>query len=546
MGDLEKFTEFLYGDLTGYVYAPLKKKDNSWTPNFFQWPGQKDELHSFIQTHTREGDVYISPAIFSEKSSKKSAVKATRVAWVEFDGKTKDFGELPEPSMIVQSSTEDHLHCYWRIPETTVEVVEDINRRLTYHLQADSSGWDANQVLRPPTTLNWKFKLKPKEVKLQYISDVEVSFSTFDKAPPVRAPVEVISYDELLDPKEIKLLPALEDQIYKQMPVQGKRSSYLMSTGHLLAENDYSQLEIITLLYVVDCRIKKFVGRGDQLQRLSEIASIALSKIEEENYVQSYSPLEIVNHELSLEMVIPGWLHSRGQMILSGAPGVGKTQFSLDLAYRLSVGQTILGKTPALPQKVAVISLEMDVVELKYIFERQAKGFDNLKLWNENVKIYSFDEGSLTAFEKVLQESKPNIVIIDSLSEMSNEDLKEAEARAIMRWFKKMRRTYGCAFIVIHHNRKANDNNKKPRKLSDLYGSFVFAKLSETVVSLWQDEGKEVIELDVLKARFGDKPTTSLLRTEHLTFRLVESGEKVSVGEPIHNPLLDFGDEVRN
>ena len=540
MGDLEKFTEFLYGDLTGYVYAPLKKKDNSWTPNFFQWPSQKDELHSFIQTHTREGDVYISPAIFSEKSSKKSAVKATRVAWVEFDGKTKDFGDLPEPSMIVQSSTEDHLHCYWRIPETTVEVVEDINRRLTYHLQADSSGWDANQVLRPPTTLNWKSKLKPKEVKLQFIRDSVVEFSTFDKAPPVRAPVEVISYDELLDPKEIKLLPALEDQIYKQMPVQGKRSSYLMSTGHLLAENDYSQLEIITLLYVVDCRIKKFVGRGDQLQRLSEIASIALLKIEEENYVQSYSPLEIVAHELSLEMVIPGWLHSRGQMILSGAPGVGKTQFSLDLAYRLSVGQTILGKTPALPQKVAVISLEMDVVELKYIFEKQAKDFDNLELWNANVRIYSFDEGSLTAFERVLQESKPNIVIIDSLSEMSNEDLKEAEARAIMRWFKKMRRTYGCAFIVIHHNRKANDNNKKPRKLSDLYGSFVFAKLSETVVSLWQDEGKTVIELDVLKARFGDKPTTSLLRTENLTFRLVESGEKVDAGNTTGNPLLNF------
>lgn len=540
MGDLEKFTEFLYGDLTGYVYAPLKKKDNSWTPNFFQWPSQKDELHSFIQTHTREGDVYISPAIFSEKSSKKSAVKATRVAWVEFDGKTKDFGDLPEPSMIVQSSTEDHLHCYWRIPETTVEVVEDINRRLTYHLQADSSGWDANQVLRPPTTLNWKSKLKPKEVKLQFIRDKVIEFANFDKAPPVRAPVEVISYDELLDPKEIKLVPALEDQIYKQMPVQGKRSSYLMSTGHLLAENDYSQLEIITLLYVVDCRIKKFVGRGDQLQRLSEIASIALLKIEEENYVQSYSPMEIVSHELSLEMVIPGWLHSRGQMILSGAPGVGKTQFSLDLAYRLSVGQTILGKTPALPQKVAVISLEMDVVELKYIFEKQAKDFELKELWNENVRIYSFDEGSLTAFERVLQESKPNIVIIDSLSEMSNEDLKEAEARAIMRWFKKMRRTYGCAFIVIHHNRKANDNNKKPRKLSDLYGSFVFAKLSETVVSLWQDEGKTVIELDVLKARFGDKPTTSLLRTENLTFRLVESGDKVDAGNTTGNPLLNF------
>jgi archaellum biogenesis ATPase FlaH len=194
---------------------------------------------------------------------------------------------------------------------------------------------------------------------------------------------------------------------------------------------------------------------------------------------------------------------------------------------------------PVSQLRVAVISLEMDVVELKYIFEKQASDFVEKKTWNENVRIYSFDDGTLQAYEKVIQESKPDVVIIDSLSEMATEDLKETEARAIMKWFKKMRRTYGCAFIVIHHNRKANDSNKKPRKLSDLYGSFIFAKLSETVVSLWQDEGKDYLELDMLKARFDRSVSISITRSPNLTFSLKEGGSHV-IDNP-DNPLLDFG-----
>ena len=543
MGDLEKFTEFLYEGLTGYVYTPIKKKDNSWEQYFFQWPQQKQELHDFITTSKRDGDVYISPSIFSEKSSKKAAVKATRVAWVEFDGNAKDFRELPEPNMIVQSSTEDHLHCYWRIEETTGPVVEEINRRLTYYLEADSSGWDCSQVLRAPTTLNWKQKVQPKEVKLLKCLEGKNEFSLFDKAPEVKHPVAVLEYGDLLDPKTIEITNKdLEALVNTRVPGPNQRSSLLMFAAHALAEFGYSHLEIVSLLYHIDYRIKKFVGRADQLVRLSEIASIAVLKFERDNYVESYSPLEIINHELSLDWYFPGWLHSTGLMLLSGQPGVGKTQFSLDLGYRFATGGELLGKPGRSPLRVTMISGEMDIVELKYIFEHQRKDFTELSLWNQNLRVYAPEEMGLAKIEHIIKESTPHVVIIDSLSEIATDDLKESEARAIMKKLRSLKREYNCAFIIIHHNRKANDSNKKPRKLSDLYGSYIFGKLSETVISLWQEDGKNYIEVDVFKSRFGSRAPLRIKRSENLTFSLEQ--EVVEIVDTTNPFLAD--DPLRN
>lgn len=538
MGDLEKFTEFLYGNRSGYVYVPVKKKDQSWHKNFFNWPLQKTSMYDFIRTASLEDDVYISPALFKEKSGQKTAFKSTGVVWVEFDGKADiDFKGLPEPDCIVQSSTAANLHCYWRTESLGSEAVEDINRRLTYFLGADSSGWDANQVLRPPETNNWKSQIG-KPVKLQKLIETVHDVSDFDKAPAVPALKQVTVYDDLIPQDKLKIPDVLQARVFKEIAIEPGRSAFLMNTGYLLAEAGLSQIEIVSALYIVDCRIMKFVGRSDQLVRLSEIASIAAIKSAPEES-SSYSPLEIVNHELNLDWYIEGWLHSTGLMILTGAPGVGKTQFALNMGYLLAASESVLGKPLTPPKKVAVISLEMDVVELKYIFSLQAKAYTDLTAWDQNLRVFTYEEGSLPVFEKDLTEYGPDVVIIDSLSELATDDLQEAEARKIMRWLKKIRKQIGFGIIIIHHNRKAQDTNKKPKKLSDLYGSFIFAKLSETVVSLWQDEDSELLELNTLKTRFGKSETIRLKRTEHLTFEVNDVDISIN-GNPLI-PKLGFG-----
>jgi hypothetical protein len=97
------------------------------------------------------------------------------VLWVDFDGnapaewsKEPIEGQVfvPPPSAIIQSSIPGHEHCYWRLDEflTNTSKLEDRNRSLAYVLKADTSGWDRDQVLRPPHTINRK-RDKPVVIK---------------------------------------------------------------------------------------------------------------------------------------------------------------------------------------------------------------------------------------------------------------------------------------------------------------------------------------------------------------------------------------------
>jgi KaiC/GvpD/RAD55 family RecA-like ATPase len=408
----------------------------------------------------------------------------------------------------------------------SVDSLEDINRRITYYLEADSSGWDSTQVLRPPNTINYKHNVPVKSIKHQ---EGLHQPSAFDPAPNIAKPVDTYTYEGLLPVSAIKLDPSLQSKVNLEVVKHPHRSEFLMATGYYLAEAGLSGLEIVSCLYVIDARIKKFVGREDQLRRLSEIASIALFKVERASYISVYSPNDILTHTADLSWVIPNLLHTSGMFIVSGQPGVGKTQLTFDWAYRLSVGLPILGLELLRPYVVAYLSLEMDVVELKYIFQHQAQVFKQQGLWNQNMYIISPDiDSNLQGFEKTLAKINPDVLIIDSISELATDDLNETESRTIMKWMKKIRKVYNIGIIAVHHNRKASDTNKKPRKLGDLYGSFIFAKNSETVASLWHEEGRTGLELDLLKARFAEKRTINLNRTTSLTYEVVATTKEVT------------------
>ena len=548
--DLERFLTFLFEADTGYVYSPLKRLGGEYEQKFFQWPSAKQELIDWITTSSLEGNIYLSPAIWKEKVLSKQSFKTSNVAWVEFDGaKEISYRGLSSPDAVVQTSTENKVHVYWKIQKVEAEALEDINRRLTYFLGADSSGWDCTQVLRPPETLNHKYgtPLLTKLIKLPAIT-IRKSPEIFDKAPAIERPPTKVTYENLLDPEKLlvskKFSKELQEMITKETTPVGSRSTFLMRLGYLLAAASCTELEIISLLYHADNRIKKFVGRPDQLVRLSEIVSIVSLEIHRETHIQGYSPEEVAKYELELDWIIKEWLHSYGIMMVTGQPGVGKTQFCFDLAHKMATGQLAYGRVVKFPVKVAILSLEMDITELKYISIHQNPIYEKLtswKLFNENVRVYApdFDNSNFAAFEKIIVEQKPQVMIIDSLSELASDDMKETEARSIMRWIRKISKENHCGIILIHHNRKASDANKKPRKLGDLYGSYIFAKTAATVISLWDDDTKDYLEVDFLKVRFGKKDTIKIKRTEHLTFEefTTEDAKEAAVNK---NSLLSF------
>jgi hypothetical protein len=130
----------------------------------FSWPRQKAGVIRHVLKNTAlKGNVFYSPAVFSAASPKKESVLGSWVFWVDFDGNAPEEwpDSVPHPTLIVQSSLPSHQHCYWRLDKflTDISALEDRNRAIAYLLGADTSGWDADQLLRPIHTTNYKRNL---------------------------------------------------------------------------------------------------------------------------------------------------------------------------------------------------------------------------------------------------------------------------------------------------------------------------------------------------------------------------------------------------
>jgi hypothetical protein len=86
----------------------------------------------------------------------------------------------------VQSS-EGKYHAYWKLQNKgTMIQVEMANKAMARDHDCDMSGWDANQLLRVPGTLNYKYD-PPQKVEIIKRSDKSYSVDDFPKAwgPPI-------------------------------------------------------------------------------------------------------------------------------------------------------------------------------------------------------------------------------------------------------------------------------------------------------------------------------------------------------------------------
>lgn len=556
MDDLSRFLDFLFEENEGYVYVATKDTlavNQSWEQKFFQWPTGREKVYDYVTKNQEKLDVYVAPALYkTDQNALKPNVKGSTVVWVEFDGQQViDFQDLPEPDCIVQTSSDTHMHCYWKVDYfEDIPVLEGINRRLMFYLEADASGYDATQVLRPPLSKNWKHNGVPVTLKSLEATPLPKLLSIFDVAPIVEREIVKLNATMLLDPaqllRDLPLHVHTKKRVMSETPDYGSRSSFLTKTAHELAEQGCNHLQIVTLLSYADDRVGKFKGRKDKLTRLSELASLALLAHQVEEEVFLYSPLDIINHKESLEWIIPGWLHTKGFMILTGPPAAGKTTLLVEMSYHLLTQPEFLGrdiKTNEL--KILFLSLEMSSIELQYIFQHLNKKFESDYRWNEGMRILD-EEKTLLEYEEIIADYEPDIVFLDSLTELASEELKESEARAITKWIKKCRRKYNTAWVCIHHNRKDTSRKKfKETQLGDVYGSYIFGKDSETVLNHERDPDDETqIALYKLKGRFDKQFSVDLQQDPETLYYTVKGtlDFNASDGQDVVKPgRLDFG-----
>lgn len=108
-----------------------------------------------------------------------------------------------------------------------------------------------------------------------------------------------------------------------------------------------------------------------------------------------------------LDRVLGGGIVAGSLVLVGGDPGIGKSTLLLQMCYNLSAG----GK------RVLYISGEESLAQIKLRAERIGGFNDSLMLLCET---------SLEAIEEILKETKPEVVIIDSIQTMYREELGSA------------------------------------------------------------------------------------------------------------------------
>jgi hypothetical protein len=98
---------------------------------FFEWPKQRDEIALFIDNTSQERNMYFCTSLLSKPERLKEYCLSGNLLWADLDF-VNPTGLSHPPSLAVESSPQRY-QAFWRLDEEfPPDVIEDINRKLTY------------------------------------------------------------------------------------------------------------------------------------------------------------------------------------------------------------------------------------------------------------------------------------------------------------------------------------------------------------------------------------------------------------------------------
>lgn len=537
--ELDEFLEFIYGNQTGYSYVALRPAfTDQWITYFFEWPNDRSKIADFIRAHTRDNEVYYSPALFSKPSAKQEDFKCTQVIWSEYDGQLPGtVDNLPVPSLRIQSSTSGHEHWYWRLSFSIGDrtAAESLLKKVTYATNGDFV-WNCNRVLRPPGTVHHESK---HTVKTLHKVTTQLRLEDF---------VSLASLPDELENFTVGPLPDALDTVAKyEWPLdtwklfrtkefdQGSRSSALTKLALSCVEMGMENAEAVAILQTADGQWKKFVGRNDRRERLTSLVKYARAKKIKDKIVSTATKLPIFSFKelfeagVTFDWVLPGVLAKKGSAIIGGPPGIGKTQVSLQAAMHLGLGKEFLGWKPQQEYKTLVLSLEMNHPSLILFMESMKKDLkpEEIEKLHENMHICPLGEPlrldrqeDQEKVTELMERYKPDGVIIDSLGQAMVGLNNDEDVNGTFNYVNAILRSKYSAFSwFVHFPRKPQIGNKKPKSVSDLFGSVYIGGQVDLAMLLWPvGDG---LELSMIKNRLGPAQYPKMLqRTPNLNFKL--------------------------
>lgn len=393
--------------------------------------------------------------------------------------------------------------------------------------------------------------------------------TAFDRIEPVEAQVQkTLTMAELPAMGEVRSLATWSremvekfdrDKAWYDGPPKRDRSQGMAEFAYLAAEHRWSDEQIYAALLDLDDRIGKYVGRRDREKRLIDFINRARTKVGyDPQQISAVDLLQAMSQtkdngrfvwdlddflaaDFKIEWLLDG-LHERGGFgMVTGFPGVGKTQFALALGMHMAAGakRFLEWDNVAEPQKVMFLSLEMGKAPLHLFLSTIAKGYTGKRPKRGMFQTMPLgaglplDQKDGQAFlEQQLVEHMPDIVIIDSLQKIVSKELTdEIAVKELVEFLRAVRMKHGCSMVVVHHNRKKSNDAQKRQgvELSDVYGSIYLTAEVDWVLSLrTEGESKSTLLVDSLKNRLGvTKDQFTIRRNEFLGFDLDGTGDNL-------------------
>ena len=244
----------------GGGFAFISTKGKKWNDKKISWDDYA-AIKEHLENQNEEEDIYWTPLCFNDADSRKSInVKDKQgclfVDMDELDVKWSGGIKLaPEPS-IVWTTSKSRWQGIWLLDSlVSLEIQQDLNRRLVYHLNADKGAWDSARVLRVPLSVNAKRGGEKGTIE-KYDPECTYTIDDFDAIPnlkttEVEAPRTIpngeyeIKIDEL--PLEVQYWVTMTSKEYaKHTDVD--RSRLIFSLALKLIKNKYSIEETFAIL----------------------------------------------------------------------------------------------------------------------------------------------------------------------------------------------------------------------------------------------------------------------------------------------------------
>lgn len=557
-----QFVDSLYEGLDGYVYFTVKRGDN-WQTQFFNWPEDKNEILRTIDIVGKmDANMYLSPVTYhSPTHANRENVRATNYVWTEFDGNSPSVWDLtPEPSIVVQSSTPGHTHCYWKLSEPLEgpDSIEEITRGICFSTEADPSAWDATQLLRVPSTKNTKYEGNPEVTVLSFnnlafpAKIFEPLYSRVPKNPvshdwsqeSVRSPLEILSESTNV-PRQLVQLVASDGR-------PNDRSNALYTLAMLAAEHGISDVDIYALLLDRCYAWNKFVETHSKAAMNRQLGNIitkarmkypyrdGLDSIDPEHELKVFGFEDLMEQDIKVDWVMEGMLPEGGSLILASPPNVGKTQLTMQAMIHIALGKDFLHYKINRPYKVLFFSLEMSLPEVRYFLDSMVKDLTQEEriILQENMKILPHGEAiamnslqGQVVVDKLIEEWKPEGVFIDSLGSAIAGNINSMEnVQSYNNFMDSMRKKHGLFWWAIHHTRK-KQQGMRGDDIDAVYGDqYIMARPGSGYIIT--PAKNDSIRVTNIKQRLAKKEDKYLIqRTENLNFIKIATPVDTPVGE---------------